>query len=526
MRHRKEAGEGEVAREDTLHPDTQQVAVPEKAGTKPEDLAAKLEAEVAALWEENVEAPAGDKSKAQAAVVKEDAGGAASTETKLENKAADAPAVAVEEKSVNENVGKVEASEAHSGEREADKEKSKAERKKKSKYGRVSGLPTNCDKFTLPLSPSMLIDLDHAEYFDDYKEVDINDAKRYKILRKIGKGQQGMVVGAIDLLTGEEVAIKKVTNFLGFYNGTALLKEVVVMQNLMGADGMVQLRATLPTAAHVPATLSALYIVMERMDVDMAKTIEVTSKMELLTQSWLIYQMISALKNLHTAGVVHQDISIWNIMTRRDCTVKLVDFGYAAPIRRKPPTMPYSHVEVTVPLPAHPGGGVTSPELDVWYTGMSILAMTSGEYYFRADGGRTDDKLISAWLAEYGEPPADMLPWFKPDALALLETARREAKEREAAGTPPPHTLQSLFPAVNPAVIRLTRRMMNWHLTAIPTAGELLRDPLFDDLYPLMGPKVVPERYGPALLKYYKVQEFDSAGFLSAIYNKTATTAD
>jgi hypothetical protein len=62
---------------------------------------------------------------------------------------------------------------------------------------------------------------------------------------------------------------------------------------------MVQLRATLPTAAHVPATLSALYIVMERMDVDMAKTIEVTSKMELLTQSWLIYQMISALKNLH-----------------------------------------------------------------------------------------------------------------------------------------------------------------------------------------------------------------------------------
>jgi hypothetical protein len=27
----------------------------------------------------------------------------------------------------------------------------------------------------------------------------------------------------------------QVTNFLGFYNGTALLKEVVVMQNLMGA---------------------------------------------------------------------------------------------------------------------------------------------------------------------------------------------------------------------------------------------------------------------------------------------------
>jgi hypothetical protein len=185
MRHRKEAGEGEAAREETLHPNTQQVAVPEKAGMKQEDLAAKLEAEVTALWEENVEAPAGDESKAQAAVVKEDEGGAASTVTKLENKATDAPPVAVEAKSVNENVEVVEASEAHSGEREADNEKSKAERKKKSKYGRVSGLPTNCDKFTLPLSPSMLINLDHAEFFDDYTEVDINDAKRYKILRKV-----------------------------------------------------------------------------------------------------------------------------------------------------------------------------------------------------------------------------------------------------------------------------------------------------------------------------------------------------
>mmetsp|Transcript_6197 Transcript_6197/g.16006 ORF Transcript_6197/g.16006 Transcript_6197/m.16006 type:complete len:322 (-) Transcript_6197:77-1042(-) len=308
-------------------------------------------------------------------------------------------------------------------------------------------------------------------------------------------------------MTGKDVAIKKVDNFLGRSNATSVLREVVVLQQLKGIEGAMQLLSMLPTMEHLPRTLGALYLVMERLDVPLSAVLKVTKALELPTQKWLAFQMVSALKSLHAAGVVHQDISIWNIMARRDCTIKLIDFGYARPIATTPPVLPYHRPSVTVPLPGNPG--VTSPELDIWYMGMSILAIAQGQHFFQGDGGRTETKRIAAWLAEYGEPPADLYSLFSPDAKAALEEARR------ADSLP---SLQSLFPDVHPDLVRLCRRMMHWDIAQIPTAAELLLDPSFDDLHHAMGPRVVPENFGAALLRRKKAMALDGSAFLSAIY--------
>lgn len=70
---------------------------------------------------------------------------------------------------------------------------------------------------------------------------------------------------------------------------------------------------------------------------------------------------------------------------------------------------------------------------------------------------------------------------FKPRMISAIEAARPQ----------PLHTFLSLWPSVRPEVMRLVKRMMNWNLGKIPTAMELLKDPLFDELYHMMGPGIL-----------------------------------
>jgi len=43
-------------------------------------------------------------------------------------------------------------------------------------------------------------------------------------------------------------------------------------------------------------------------------------------------QMINGLKYMHSAGVAHRDLKPENIMLTEDFTLKIADFGFAAPI--------------------------------------------------------------------------------------------------------------------------------------------------------------------------------------------------
>jgi len=99
-------------------------------------------------------------------------------------------------------------------------------------------------------------------------------------------------VAAVDKMTGKDVAIKKVDNFLGRSNATSVLREVVVLQQLKGIEGAMQLLSMLPTMEHLPRTLGALYLVMERLDVPLSAVLKVTKALELPTQKWLAFQMV------------------------------------------------------------------------------------------------------------------------------------------------------------------------------------------------------------------------------------------
>ena len=80
--------------------------------------------------------------------------------------------------------------------------------------------------------------------------------------------------------------------------------------------------------------LTTVYLVMEYIKCDLSQVLD--DKHLALTAAQLktlIYNLLLAMKFLHSTGIVHRDIKPCNILITEDCTVKLCDFGFARSIK-------------------------------------------------------------------------------------------------------------------------------------------------------------------------------------------------
>ncbi|KAH1025927.1 hypothetical protein HUJ05_010544 [Dendroctonus ponderosae] len=150
--------------------------------------------------------------------------------------------------------------------------------------------------------------------------------KRYQNLKPIGSGAQGIVCAAIDTVTQQNVAIKKlsrpfqnVTHAKRAYREFKLMK-LVDHKNIIGL-----LNAFTPQRSL--EEFQDVYLVMELMDANLCQVIQMDLDHERM--SYLLYQMLCGIKHLHSAGIIHRDLKPSNIVVKSDCTLKILDFGLA-----------------------------------------------------------------------------------------------------------------------------------------------------------------------------------------------------
>eukprot|EP00873_Tetraselmis_striata_P000489 jgi/Tetstr1/420753/TSEL_011830.t1 len=154
-----------------------------------------------------------------------------------------------------------------------------------------------CD-FQTPSKLRMKPDVPHERFFDNYTEVSYEAARRYRIQMQLGEGVEGTVVGAVDVATGTEVAIKKLRDVTrNYHHANSILRQVMLANGMAGLGGMVQVKRFIPPAN--PGNFTTLFIVMERMAGDIFHERGVTRRLDLRTQKWLVYQMLSALQSMH-----------------------------------------------------------------------------------------------------------------------------------------------------------------------------------------------------------------------------------
>lgn len=154
--------------------------------------------------------------------------------------------------------------------------------------------------------------------------IDDQVAKRYQLVKRLGKGSYGIVWKAIDRETNETVAVKKC--FDCFQNSTdsqRTFREICLLQELCGHENIVQLHEVIPAISG-----KDVYVVCEFMEADLGAVIR-AGVLEPVHVQFVAYQLLCGLKYMHSAMVVHRDIKPANILINGECRVKLCDFGLA-----------------------------------------------------------------------------------------------------------------------------------------------------------------------------------------------------
>lgn len=307
-----------------------------------------------------------------------------------------------------------------------------------------------------------------TEFFTEY-----GDANRYKILEVIGKGSYGVVCAAIDTHTGEKVAIKKINDiFEHISDAIRILREVKLLRLLRHPDIVEIKRIMLPPSKR---DFRDIYVVFELMESDLHQVIKANDDLTREHHQFFLYQMLRALKYMHTANVYHRDLKPKNILANANCKLKICDFGLARVAFSDTPTTIFWTDYVATRWYRAPElcGSFFSkytPAIDIWSIGCIFAEVLTGKPLFPGKSVVHQLDLITDLL---GTPSPDVISGVRN------EKARKYLLDMRKKHTVP---LSQKFPNADPLALRLLQRLLAFDPKDRPTAEEALADPYFKGL--------------------------------------------
>ncbi|RQM30543.1 hypothetical protein B5M09_000271 [Aphanomyces astaci] len=210
---------------------------------------------------------------------------------------------------------------------------------------------------------------------------------RYQLIRAIGHGAYGVVIAASDQVTGNAVAIKNIPKtFDDLVDAKRIVREIRLMRHL-----------THPNIVHVldvmrPPSLAKFedtYIVTDLMETDLHRVVQSPEPLECDHIAYMTYQLLAAVRYMHSANVLHRDIKPSNVLVNRDCLVKVCDFGLArgisssssvnasTPSSSTSSTSSSTHGEL---LDVTPDAALTEYVVTRWYRAPELLLSSKYSY--------------------------------------------------------------------------------------------------------------------------------------------------
>lgn len=152
--------------------------------------------------------------------------------------------------------------------------------------------------------------------------IDPRVLRRYDIEQKLGQGAYGIVFKAKHRKSGSVVALKKCFEaFRCNVDAQRTFREVMYLRALSGHDNIIQIQSVLRADND-----KDLYITFDYMETDLNQVIK-AKILEDIHIRYVLYQLLKALKYIHSAKLLHRDIKPSNILIDASCRIKLCDFG-------------------------------------------------------------------------------------------------------------------------------------------------------------------------------------------------------
>ena len=292
---------------------------------------------------------------------------------------------------------------------------------------------------------------------------------KYELVKAVGNGAYGVVISVNDLSTGKMLAVKKIPDaFEDLIDAKRIVREIRLLRHF-NHDNIIRI-VDLP----VPPSISQfddVYIVTDLMETDLHKVIYSRQPLSNEHSQYFLYQMLCALKYLHSTSVLHRDLKPSNILLNANCDLKLCDFGLSRGLNAEREannhlteyvvTRWYRAPEIMLSCQEY------SKAIDVWSLGCIYGEMLARKPMFPGNDYIHQLKLIVAFV---GTPTAEGL-WFVSNDKA----------KRFMLGLPrcPTADVAAMFPEADKGARDLLVKMLSLDPSARITVEEALDDEYF-----------------------------------------------
>ncbi|KAE8693181.1 Serine/threonine-protein kinase MAK [Hibiscus syriacus] len=306
--------------------------------------------------------------------------------------------------------------------------------------------------------------------------------ERYKIIKEVGDGTFGSVWRAINKLSGEVVAIKKMKKKYHTWEECVNLREVKSLRR-MSHPNIVKLK-------EVIRENNILYFVFEYMEFNLYQLMKDREKLfsEVEIRNWC-FQVFQGLAYMHQCGYFHRDLKPENLLVTRDI-IKIADFGLAREISSDPPYTEYVSTRwYRAPEILFNHTNILQKLVNMWAMGAIMAELFTLRPLFP---GSSEADEIYKICSVIGTPTKDL--WS--DGLNLARAINYRFPQ-----LPGVH-LSTLVPSASDDAINLITSLCSWDPCKRPMAAEALRHPFFQSCYyvpPSLRPRAAVSRTPPSV---------------------------
>eukprot|EP00055_Hartaetosiga_balthica_P016329 m.102742 g.102742 ORF g.102742 m.102742 type:complete len:377 (-) comp9085_c0_seq1:6573-7703(-) len=303
----------------------------------------------------------------------------------------------------------------------------------------------------------------------------------------IGEGAYGMVISAVDSLVpgGERVAIKKVTPLQHETFCQRTLRELLILKRLKHENIINLINVIVPQER----PLNEIYLVLNIMETDLHKLLKSLRRREEYLgeqhRCFFMYQIMLALKFIHSANVLHRDLKPANILINTsNCDLRICDFGLA---RVRDPSVDHS-------------GRLTEYVATRWYRAPEVMVQQ------RSYGIAMDMWSVGCIFAEmfnnrplfpgknYVEQLNKILDILGSPSKQDLNEIPNERSRRYVAALPPREAkpFPVLYPNATETGINLLHHLLTFSPTQRISATDSLAHAYFEDYHDPEDEPVAP----------------------------------
>jgi len=217
-----------------------------------------------------------------------------------------------------------------------------------------------------------------------------------------------------------------------------------------------------------------IYLVFEYMETDLHAVIR-ANILEDIHKRFIIYQLLKAIKYMHSAKVIHRDLKPSNLLLNSECLVKLADFGLARSINttnvqkyEKPTQILTDYVATRwYRAPEILLGSTTYTEgVDMWSVGCILGELIGGKPMFP---GASTTNQIDRIIEVIGRPSQEDINAIDSEFAAHILDNLLEPQH--------PRTLESMYPMADNDAIDIMRKLLTFSPTKRMTAVQALEHP-------------------------------------------------